>query len=102
MPVIDLRGEVVSVVHSRELMYSEQADEAGFSAVVFRYKGRRVALTVDQLVGRSEVVVKPLPSDLSEIDLAASVTILGDGSVGLILDVSAVADLSRQRSSAFG
>ena len=102
VPVIDLRGEVVSVVHSREMMYSEYVEESGLSAVVFRYKGRRVALTVDELVGRSEVVVKPLPSDLTDIELASSVTILGDGSVGLILDVSAVADLSRQRSSAFG
>jgi two-component system chemotaxis sensor kinase CheA len=83
-------------------MYSEHVADSGLSAVVFRYKGRRVVLTVDELVGRSEVVVKPLPSDLTEIDLASSVTILGDGSVGLILDVSAVADLSRQRSSAFG
>ncbi|MEM9610072.1 MAG: chemotaxis protein CheA [Actinomycetota bacterium] len=102
VPVIDLRGEVVSVVHSREMMYQEQVPEGGLSAVVFKYKGRRLALTVDELVGRSEVVVKPLPSDLNDIELASSVTILGDGSVGLILDVSAVADLSRQRANVFG
>lgn len=102
VPVIDLRSEVVSVVHSREMMYGEQVPEGGLSAVVFKYKGRRLALTVDELVGRSEVVVKPLPSDLNDIELASSVTILGDGSVGLILDVSAVADQSRQRANVFG
>ena len=91
-PVIDLRGEVVPIVHGRVRLFEEPPAEGPMSAVVYRTKGRRAALTVDTLLGRSEVVVKPLPADLAAIDTASAVTILGDGSVGLILNVAALGD----------
>lgn len=103
MPVIDLRGEVVPVVHGRERMFDAALESTSHSAVVVKHKGRRTALTVDTLIGRSEVVVKPLPPDLSDVELASAVTILGDGTVGLILNVSAVNDAkSRLNKSAVG
>ena len=91
-PVIDLRGDVVPIVHGRMRLFGRPPSDGPMSAVVYRTKGRRAALTVDRLLGRSEVVVKPLPADLKSIDAASAVTILGDGSVGLILNVSALGD----------
>jgi two-component system chemotaxis sensor kinase CheA len=52
--------------------------------------GRRVALCVDELLGQQQVVVKTLQSNYGHIDGIAGATILGDGSVALILDVASL------------
>jgi len=45
---------------------------------------------VDNLVGEQELVIKALPSDLVSSDLVSGASILGDGTVVLILNVPAV------------
>jgi len=52
-----------------------------------RSGGRQVAIQVDGLAGTREIVIKPLSSQLAGIEGLAGATILGDGSVVLILDV---------------
>lgn len=56
------------------------------------YDNHLVALLVDQLVGsRIEIIVKPLNSQLKDIDVLSGATILGDGNVCLILDAKNIA-----------
>ncbi len=98
--VMDLRGQIVTVVGGRGLMYGVSSPGGSRPGVVFRHKSRHIIMTVDELVGRAEVVVKPLPGDLTGVDLASSVTILGDGSVGLILDVAAAVDSVARQAGA--
>jgi two-component system chemotaxis sensor kinase CheA len=47
-------------------------------------------LLVDSLVGEEELVIKALPSDIVSSDLVSGASILGDGTVVLILNVPAV------------
>ena len=49
--------------------------------------GRRFGLVVDRVLNTEEIVVKPLGGQLKDIGLYAGATILGDGTVALILDV---------------
>jgi two-component system chemotaxis sensor kinase CheA len=51
---------------------------------------RRFGLLVDQMVGEEELVIKALPSDIVASDLVSGASILGDGTVVLILNVPAV------------
>jgi len=51
---------------------------------------RRFGLIVDQLVGEEELVIKALPADIVASDLVSGASILGDGTVVLILNVPAV------------
>ena len=51
---------------------------------------RRAALLVDSLVGQQQLVVKSLETNLHPVPGVAGATILGDGRVALILDVSSV------------
>ncbi|MFV1991213.1 MAG: chemotaxis protein CheA, partial [Acidimicrobiales bacterium] len=94
-PMIDIRGEVIPLVHGPEILYGVTPHDKVKEAVVYVYKGRRTALTVDHLIGRFEVVVKPLPEDIQTSGAASAVTILGDGTVGLIMNVSALAEQHR-------
>jgi two-component system chemotaxis sensor kinase CheA len=51
---------------------------------------RRAALLVDALVGQQQLVVKSLETNLHHVPGVAGATILGDGRVALILDVTAI------------
>ncbi len=63
--------------------------------VVVEGAGRRVGLFVDDLLGQQQVVIKSLETHYGRVSGIAAATILGDGSVALILDV---ADLIRNAS----
>ena len=48
--------------------------------------GQHVCLFVDQLVGKQEIVVKPIPSYVKKVKGLSGCTQLGDGSIALIID----------------
>ena len=58
--------------------------------VVCESGGKRFALFVDEVVGKQEVVSKPLGAGLEDVPCVAGCAILGDGRIGLILDVDAM------------
>jgi two-component system, chemotaxis family, sensor kinase CheA len=62
--------------------------------VILNAGGKRVGLVVDELHAREEVVIKPLEDYLQEKSGFAGATILGDGSISLILDVFELVNLS--------
>ena len=53
-------------------------------------RGQRVGVAVDRLVGRVQAVIQSLGEGLHGVNRFSGATILGDGSVSLILDLSAV------------
>jgi len=73
-------------------------------AVIVQGEGRRYALLVDQLVGQQQVVVKNLETNYRKVPGVSAATILGDGSVALILDVADMHRLvqSKQENPVFG
>ena len=64
--------------------------------VILEADGKKAALLVDGLVGQQQVVVKNLESNFRKVAGISGATILGDGGVSLILDVSALLRSSRQ------
>ena len=58
--------------------------------VVIESDGSRVALMVDELIGQQQVVIKNLEANYKKVPNVSGATILGDGSVSLILDTSAL------------
>ncbi|MGS3127595.1 chemotaxis protein CheW, partial [Escherichia coli] len=58
------------------------------------------ALLVDQLIGKHQVVVKNLASNYRKVPGISAATILGDGSVALIFDVSALHAINREQRTA--
>jgi two-component system chemotaxis sensor kinase CheA len=72
--------------------------ERGIVVVVEEY-GRRVGLLVDDLLGQQQAVIKSLEAHYQRVQGISGATILSDGSVALIVDVSGVVRLG-QRSKA--
>lgn len=66
--------------------------------VVVDVDGRQAGIFVDELVGQQQVVVKSLETHYKKVDGIATATILGDGEVALILDISTLARMAHETS----
>ncbi|WP_338885215.1 chemotaxis protein CheA [Xenorhabdus sp. TH1] len=66
-------------------------------AVIVQSAGRRYALLVDKLVGQHQVVVKNIESNYRKVPGISAATIMGDGSVALIIDVPALQKLNHEQ-----
>lgn len=89
-----LRDHIVPLVSLRERLGLYGMEEEGdkHSVVVVKSGTARLGVVVDQLVGQQDVVIKHLPEYLGDVRGVAGATILGDGSVALIVDVGALGD----------
>lgn len=108
-PVILVRQRPVPLVRLPEA-YRFAADaatgggrdvgDAPAHAVVFGYPGSEVALGVDRLVGKEDLVIKPLCAELAGVPGLAGMAIRGDGKVTLILDPTGFAEFAAARHHA--
>lgn len=85
-----IRGECYPVIRIGERYqlkdYQANIDEGMF--VIAEVEKQMVCLFVDKLVGKQEIVVKPIPDYIKKIKGLSGCTQLGDGSIALILDVN--------------
>lgn len=101
--VLSFRGEYLPVVRLQQVFQTQAAEarnpEQGLIMVV-EGDGRRVGLCVDELLGQQQVVVKTLEANYQHVDGIAGATILGDGSVALILDIAGLTRSVSERLAA--
>ena len=84
---VTLRGEVLGIMELAELLNLPRNPLPDvLSIVVLHDNDRRLGLVVDRLLERQEIVIKPLGSYLGDVRGISGATIMGDGSVILILD----------------
>ncbi|MBA92692.1 MAG: histidine kinase [Phyllobacteriaceae bacterium] len=106
-PVYRLRGDLLPLVNfedvlipktnsqDREESRKKLAQEANI--VVLNNDGTIFGLVVDEILDRADIVVKPLPKFLKELKIFSGATIMGDGTVALILDIGGISDIARAR-----
>ena len=96
--VIKIREEYLPLIPLYQIFAIEPAftDPSQGIVVILEAEGKKAALLVDGLVGQQQVVVKNLESNFRKVAGISGATILGDGGVSLILDVSALLRSSRQ------
>ncbi|OWT79943.1 MULTISPECIES: chemotaxis protein CheA [unclassified Achromobacter] len=99
--VMHVRGEYLPLVEMHRVfgVANAQTDPTQAIAVIMQAEDRRFALLVDHLVGQHQVVVKNLESNYRKVPGISAATILGDGSVALIIDVFALARANREKWS---
>ncbi len=89
--VLAIRGEYVPLVylHRRFAVPDAVTDPCKGIVVIVESEGaNRIGLVVDDLLGQQQVVVKSLEANYGSVDGIGGATVLGDGRVALILDVS--------------
>jgi two-component system, chemotaxis family, sensor kinase CheA len=86
--VITLRGQVVPLVRVAEFFeLGGDRDPDKVMIVIVGLQGRQVGLVVDSFEGEQEIVIKPLSDVVGRIAGISGATILGNGSISLIIDV---------------
>ncbi|MDU1574560.1 MAG: chemotaxis protein CheA [Pantoea sp.] len=97
--VLEVRGEYLPLVELWNVFDVQGAKTEATQGIVviLQSAGKRYALLVDQLIGQHQVVVKNLESNYRKVPGISAATILGDGSVALIVDVSALQSLNREK-----
>jgi two-component system chemotaxis sensor kinase CheA len=99
--VLHVRGEYLPLVemHRAFAVDEAQQDPTQAIAVIMQAEDKRFALLVDHLVGQHQVVVKNLEANYRKVPGISAATIMGDGSVALIVDVFALARANREKWS---
>ncbi len=97
--VLQLRDEYVPIVMLNHLFgiqaQSDSLDES--IIVVVEADGEKIGVVVDELLGQQQVVIKSLEENYKKVDGISGATILGDGTVALIIDVSGMSKLSTEK-----
>ncbi len=91
--VFNLRDEVLSLIRLNRLFKIETNKEQKYSfIVVVGSSDKMVGILVDSLIGEEDVVIKPLKDRFTNTPGIAGATILGDGTIALIIDVNQLLD----------
>ena len=101
--VIKVRGEYLPLIMLYQLFGIEPGNRELDKAllVVVESEGRKIGLLVDELLGQQQVVVKSLETNFKRVEGLSGATILGDGTVAMILDAAGLVTLSGNGASAF-
>ena len=91
--VIVLRGQIIPIIRGADVLQvpktSTEENEDIF-VVVVHIGDRKAGIVVDNLIGQQEIVIKTMGKLLAGLKVISGATVLGDGRVALILDVSAL------------
>lgn len=92
--IMNVRNEVISILRLSRLFgikETVQSDECYI--VIVGSQEKKIGVMVDALIGEEDVVIKPLKDQFTNSPAIAGASILGDGSVSLIIDVSQLLEL---------
>ncbi|HQC29200.1 MAG TPA: chemotaxis protein CheW [Methylotenera sp.] len=95
--MVHVRGEYLPIIalHSLFNHHTEITDPTQGVLVLIEADGKKSALFVDRLVGQQQVVIKSLETNYRKVQGVSGATIMGDGSVALILDVPAIIQMGQ-------
>lgn len=92
--VLNVRNEVISVLRLSRLFNIKTETEGEYCFVVIvGSQDKKVGVMVDALIGEEDVVIKPLRDQFTQSPGIAGASVLGDGSVSLIIDVTQLLEL---------
>ena len=97
--VIRLRDEYMPVLRLYQIFGTEPrtTDLLEGLLVVVEGEGMKTGLFVDELLGQQQVVIKSLETNFKRVDSISGATILGDGTVALILDIPGLIKLAKEK-----
>ena len=96
--VFNVREDVISLIRLNRLFTIRKDEDGEYSFVVIVGSGdKKMGLMVDALIGEEDVVIKPLLDKFTNSPGIAGATILGDGMVALIIDVSQLLELGLRK-----
>jgi two-component system chemotaxis sensor kinase CheA len=97
--VILKRGEVIPLIRLTEAfaltLPSDYIQPEELFVVIVSVMGKQIGIVVDELIGEGDVVIKPLGTFIGDVPGVSGATIMGDGDVAIILDISSLINTVR-------
>ena len=96
--LINVRGTYLPMIRLYEVfsLQPEYTEPTKAILIILETEGEQVAVMVDEILGQQQVVIKSMEQNFRKVDGVAGATILGDGTVGFILDVRGLIEMSRR------
>jgi len=85
---LNIRGDLVPYLRLREMFRASVPPDHYQKVVIVSSADLRIGLVVDQVIGNHQTVIKSLSKFHADVDIFSGATILGDGTVALILDIA--------------
>ncbi|MBZ4676387.1 MAG: chemotaxis protein CheA [Anaerophaga sp.] len=92
--VVIIDNEQLPYVDMREIFKEEIKETETHQMVLVRHEDRRLGLVVDEVLGEHQAVVKPLGRYLTSHEVVSGASILGDGSISLVIDTNRILQLT--------
>jgi two-component system chemotaxis sensor kinase CheA len=86
--LVTLDNEQIPYLHLRKEFDLAKSENSTEQVIVITYEEKRVGLVVDSIIGEYQAVLKPLGKYYKNQDIISGATILGDGTVALVLDTN--------------
>ena len=95
--LINVRGTYLPMIRMYEVFVLEPEYTNPMKSIllILETEGERVAVMVDEILGQQQVVIKSMEQNFRKVEGIAGATILGDGTVGFILDVRGLLEIAR-------
>ncbi len=90
-------NEQVVCIKLDEFFYKKEEELDKAKIVLVRWSDKLVGLVVDQVLGEFQIVVKPLGRFLRKIDMISGASVMGDGSLSLVIDTTRLINFYNQR-----
>ena len=96
--LINVRGTYLPMMRMYEVfsLQPEYTEPTKAILLILETEGERVAVMVDEILGQQQVVIKSMEQNFRKVAGVAGATILGDGTVGFILDVRGLLEMARR------
>jgi two-component system chemotaxis sensor kinase CheA len=96
--LINVRNTYLPMMRMYEVfsLEPEYTDPTKAILLILETEGEQVAVMVDEILGQQQVVIKSMEQNFRKVDGVAGATILGDGTVGFILDVRGLLEIARE------
>jgi two-component system chemotaxis sensor kinase CheA len=95
----NVRGNIVPYVHLREYFGIKEASPGCEQIVITKVDNRRVGFVVDTVLGQHKTVLKSLGRFYKDVEVISGVTIMGDGTVAMILNIPNLVSLVEQQEA---
>ncbi|PWD99414.1 chemotaxis protein CheA [Marinilabilia rubra] len=92
--VVVIEGEQIPYVDMRDVFKEEKEEVETPQMVLVRHEEKRLGLMVDEVLGEYQTVVKPLGRYLKSHEVVSGASILGDGTISMVIDTNRVLQMS--------
>lgn len=96
--IINLRGDILPVFQLSSLMglpVEVDKTRVEFPVVIANVNNRKIGFIVDAMVGKQEIVIKSLEQNFRTVQGLIGATLMGDGSIVMVLDVQGLLDIAQ-------